>query len=119
MANEIYKSGRMYIVWHKDADVSSRENGIEKVIESIGWTGAEYSDSREVAARIVKDWAITYFDEREFNPLNGLKWDKTHPERIAAVEEFGRRAIYKVRVKLVGHVDADGKFTEVEMRKTK
>lgn len=118
MANNIYKSGRMYVVWHKDADISSRENGIDKLIESIGWTRAEYSDSREVATKIVQDEAITYFDVREFNPLHGHD-DPNHPERVAAVEEFGRRAIYEVRVKLVGYADAEGRFTEVEKRKAK
>ena len=125
MANEIMKTGRMYLVWDRNPEVQTQAGGIEIVIESIGRTDAKYAWCTEVAAEIVERSATEYADEL---------WEDAHPESITGIDresvrksaewqqhikEFGRRAIYEVRIQHIGYVDAKGRFKEVKMRQKK
>ena len=125
MADEIMKTGRMYVVWNGNPEVQAQADGIEKVIESIERTSGDYGWCTEVAAEIVERSATEYADEA---------WEDAHPESITGIDresvrksaewqqhikEFGRRAIYEVRIQHVGYVDAKGRFKEVKMRQKK
>lgn len=117
MANEIYKTGRMFVVWPTNPDVRSQQDGIEKMIESIERTGAECTWCPEIAAEDVGNRAMRYFNQRECNPLAAYRPDSEEYQR--AMQEFGQRAVYEVRVRYVGKVDAEGRFTEIEGKKRK
>ena len=117
MTNEIMKTGRMYVVWHKDPNVKSPQDGIEQVITSIGWTGAEYAWCKEVAAEIVGVEARVCA-ENEYFAAQGVP-DSASEEWKEYVKYFDSRAVYEVRVRYVGKVDAKGKFTEIKPKKKK
>ena len=123
MTNDIMKTGRMYVVWHKDPNVKSPQDGIDQIITSIGWTGAEYSRWKEIArceeavAKIVRDEARESA-ENEYFAARGVP-DSTSEEWKQYVTEFGSRAVYEVRVRYVGKVNANGKFKRVGPKKKK
>lgn len=111
--NEIDRTGKMYVVWHRRPDVQSRQDGIDQVIGSIVGNGAEYGAGVDGTERIVRNAATDHFDskERGFNPLTEAK--QGSKEYRQAVREFGQRAVYEVQVRYVGSVNAEGKFTKL------
>lgn len=123
--NEINRTGKMYVVWHNHEEVQTQQEGIDKVIESIGFTGAEYGGSVGDIGRTVRQTAIEYFNDedrggfypQEVNPISGAK--PGSKEYRQAVQEFGERAVYEVRVRYVGTVNAEGKFTKIQERENR
>jgi len=113
--NKIDKTGRMYVVWHTRPEVRAQQDGVDKVIESISCTGAEYGSGIEDIARIVRGNAIEVNDDREVNPITGSQPKSKEYQR--AVNEYGQRAVYEVCVKHVGYADAEGNLLMFGVRK--
>lgn len=128
MTNEINKTGRMYVVWPQDPEIRSQQEGIDKMIESIERSSGTYGCCKGVISEGARNVASEQADYKaEEVPERDAQghWRGTQiidDERNQAKEkfrqEYGQRAVYEIRVRQVGTVDAEGKFTEIE-RKTK
>lgn len=127
MTNEIYKTGKMYVVWPRDPKVKSPEEGIDKMIESIERTSGTYGWCEEVICERARNDASEQADCKaeevpEYDTQGHWRGTKTIDDEInQAREEFrrkyGQRAVYEVHVRHVGNVDANGRFTEVKPQK--
>ena len=122
MTNEITKTGRMYVVWHQDPKVQTPAEGIERIIDSIQRTGAEYAWCTEVASEIVNNNAREEADRRwedTHNSTFGIDRESAEYRQhtIGCFVEYGQRAVYEVRVRYVGKVDANGKFTAIKQKR--
>jgi len=109
------KTGMMYVVWHRDSETRSLEDGVQRIKDWLIGTGAEYTSNVDNLSRIVRDTAIEHFDDQEFNPLRGAK-PRSEKYR-QAVQEFGQRAVYEVCIRYVGQVDARGKLVETKPKR--
>lgn len=129
MTNDIMKTGRMYAVWPRDPDVQSRQNGIDKVIESIERTEGQYGWCEEVISdrviRFISEQASYRADDVPERDEQG-RWrgteiidDERNKAREKCIQEYRQRAVYEIRVRYVGKVDANGRFTEVEQKTKK
>jgi len=117
----------MYVVWPKDSYVQSQQDGIDKVIECIERTNGEYGWCKKVISDRVRNSASEQADyEADDIPEhdNQGHWrghqiidEERNRVRKKFVQEYGQRAVYEVRVRHVGNVDAAGRFTEVEKKK--
>ena len=129
MTNVIDKTGRMYVAWPRDPDVQSRQNGIDKVIESIERTEGQYGWGEEVISdrgiRFISEQASYRADDVPERDEQG-HWrgteiidDERNQAREKCIQEYGQRSVYEIRVRYVGNVDANGRFTEVEQKTKK
>lgn len=121
------KTGRMYVVWPAEPDIKSAQNGIEKVIESIEGTRGQYGWCKEVISEIAGNRAseqagymaeeVTERDDQGHWRGHHIIDDERNGLKGRYIQEFGQRAVYEVRVRYVGKVDAQGRFTEVKPKK--
>src|SRR3989338_764045 len=129
MTNDIMKTGKMYVVWSADSEVQSRQDGIDKVIEIVERTNGQYGWCEEVISdkvmRFVSQQANYRADDIPEHDDQG-HWrghqiidEERNRAREKYVQEYGQRAVYEIRVRYVGNVDATGRFTEVEKKRNR
>lgn len=106
--DKINEMGRMYVVWHNKPEVESQQDGMNKVIESIGWTGAEYGNEITDIVRIVQESAQDQADNTA--EAKGRNYENRDNIYHHEIKNYGRRAVYEIRIRHIGYADAEGRF---------